>query len=512
MNRRFRAVYDEQCEICQSFVSWLAVLDRKRIIECVPIEPDRLSRIHPDLNVQDCLRQLHVVDPDGRIWKGWDAVARLARLFPATWLIGALGSVPPFHWLGRAAYGFVAANRYALSKCRGGACRVARPVVVRRTSPLGAFWSCYTLGMILRLPLVVASATKNLAGNLTRFARTYGRRISLLDGKLQLLFLRGFPSAVVPLLFGEGFWTVVYDGVAVDPGSPRMRRALRRHVRRMPAGAIRAVVATHQHEEHVGNLNWLAKLAGAPIFLPRETARILQKPPRLPFARALIIGQPPPLRMPFEPLCDRLRTAGGELEVFAAPGHCDDHVVLYDRREKLLVAGDAFMGAYFSAPNPDVDHCAWIETLERLLQLDVEILIEGHGLLYTVRNDIPDIPGVVVRSSPMEQMRKKLDYLRWLREQIEAGRREGLPLRAVEATCFPWNRRNAWESFLNDEMMRVMSLGHWSRTELVRSFVRRSGGGEIFPTVYQARFYCAGAPDAPGERVEEKRASGITTS
>lgn len=98
------------------------------------------------------------------------------------------------------------------------------------------------------------------------------------------------------------------------------------------------------------------------------------------------------------------------------------------------------MGAYFSAPNPDVDHCAWIETLERLLGLDVEIMLDGHGLLYTLRSDIPDVRGVVVRRSPMQELRTKLDYQRWLREQIEAGRREGLP-HAVEATCFPWNRR-----------------------------------------------------------------------
>lgn len=493
MNRRFQVVYDEQCEICQSCAAWLAVLDRREQTECVPIEPQRLAQIHLELTLEACLRQLHVVDPQGRVWTGWDAVARLARRFPVTWLIGAIGSVPPFSWLARAAYRFVAANRYALSKCRGGACRVARPATVQRNSPLAAFWSCYTLGMVLRFPLVMAAEIRNLGRNLWRFLRTFRRRISLLDGKLQLLFLGGLPSEVVPLLFGENFWAVVYDGIAIDPGSPRMRGILRRHTRRMPAGSIRAVVATHHHEEHVGNLNWLAKLAGVPVYAPQETARILRKPPRLPFARALIIGQPPPLTPPFELLGERLPTIAGELEVFAAPGHADDHVVLYDRREKLLVAGDAFMGAYFSAPNPDVDHCAWIETLERLLRLDVEILIEGHGLIYTLRSDIPDVPGVVIRSSPMEEMRKKLDYLLWLRAQIEAGRAEGLPLRAVEASCFPWNRRNAWENFLNDEMMRVLSLGHWSRTELVRSFVRYPQG--VFPVVYEARLYCDAAAE-----------------
>jgi hypothetical protein len=67
-------------------------------------------------------------------------------------------------------------------------------------------------------------------------------------------------------------------------------------------------------------------------------------------------------------------------------------------------------------------------------------------------------------------------------------------VRAVEAACFPWGQRQAWEGFLKDELMRLLSSGHWSRTELVRSFVRPSVGGEVFPTVYEARFFTAPKP------------------
>jgi len=160
---------------------------------------------------------------------------------------------------------------------------------------------------------------------------------------------------------------------------------------------------------------------------------------------------------------------------------------LYDRREKLMIVADAFMGVYFSAPNPDVDSRSWIQTLERLLALDIEILIEGHGFIHTMRPDIPDIPGVVIRRNPKEELQEKLQYLKWLREQIEAGLSEGLPICAVEATCFPWGRRHAWETFINDQLMRVFSLGHWSRTELVRSFVRFSESDAVLPLLYQAR-------------------------
>jgi glyoxylase-like metal-dependent hydrolase (beta-lactamase superfamily II) len=236
----------------------------------------------------------------------------------------------------------------------------------------------------------------------------------------------------------------------------------------------------------VGNLNWLAERVGATLHVPPITADILTKGYLLPWARRSIIGSPPQLKQPFEILEDRLKTRTGDLAVYPAPGHSNDHVVLYDAREKLLIVADAFMGVYFSAPNPDVDSKSWIQTLERLLELDIEILIEGHGFIHTLRKDIPDIPGVVIRRDPKEELREKLRYLTWLREQIEAGLKEGLSPRAVEATCFPWGRRHAWETLVNDQMMRLFSLGHWSRAELVRSFVR-TPQDVVLPQVYEAR-------------------------
>jgi len=486
------ALYDGQCEICQAYVGWMLLLDRQGKVEAVPLETAHLQKLHPDLKLEECLRELHVVEPGGVIRKGWDGVARLARMFPATWLIGALGAVPPFRWLGSVAYRFVARNRYALSKCRGGACGVARPEDVRRRSPLAAFWSCYTLGLAIRLPLVAWEGMRTIWANLRRYLRTRGQRVDLLDGKLRLLFLGGTPSQLVPLLFGEQFWAVIYDGVAVDPGSSRMRRSLARHLKDLPDGAVRSIVATHHHEEHTGNLNWLSERTGTPLYVGTATAKILQAGLRIPRVRAMIIGDPPQLHPPFELLSERLVSDGTILEVLPAPGHCDDHVVLYDPKEKLLIAGDAFMGVYFSAPNPDVDSRQWIETLDRLLRLDVEILVEGHGLIHTLRADIPDVPGVVVRRHPRQEMEEKLNYLRWLRAQIEAGACEGLPVRAIEATCFPWGQRRSWEGLLNDELMRALSLGHWSRTELVRSFTRSVQGREVLPTVYEARLFREG--------------------
>ena len=380
----YRVLYDGQCEVCQSCVSWLKTLDHESKTICLPIGAEVLSAVDSRLQMDGCLRQLHVVTPRGEIIVGWDAVACLAHLFPSTWLIGALGQRFPFRNAGRWLYGFVAKNRYSLSKCRGGACRVAKPEAVRRHAKLGAFWSCYTLGFFIRLPLVLWAGIKGAGQRTSIFARTYHERLDLLNGKLTILFLNGPLPNTVPLLFGELFTTVLYDGIAIDPGSPKMRRSLARHLRQLKP-KITKVVATHAHEEHVGNLNWLAEVTGAPVYVSEMTARFLTPFKRLPWVRATIIGQPPDLKQPYHLLGETIDTESGYLQVIPTPGHCDDHIVLYDPKEKVLLAGDAFMGSYFATPNPDVDSRKWLLSLERLMELDIDILVEGHGHVHTLR-------------------------------------------------------------------------------------------------------------------------------
>lgn len=484
---KFKVLYDGQCEICQASISWLKILDRRFVTLAIPIDAHALSELDPRLRVEDCLRELHVLDPGGRLYTGWDAVARLARLFPLTWILGAAGSIPPCKQLARLVYRFIARNRHSLSKCRGGACRVAKPDAVRRKANPTAFWSCYTTGFIIRLPLVLWSAIRGGFHRLFVFFSNHHRRVDLLGGKLTILHLNGFFPNAVPLFFGELFTAILYDGVMIDPGSTKMRGSLVRHLRGIPTGQIQSIVATHAHEEHIGNLNLLAAKTGASIHVSSMTAEFLQPPARLPWVREVIIGQPPPLQRPFQLLQEYVPTRSGRLQVISTPGHCDDHVSFYDPEERLLFAGDAFMGTYFATPNPDVQSRIWLDTLQRLSELKIDILVEGHGHIHTLRTDIPDFPGIVIREHPNVAIAEKLKYMRWLRQQIEAGMEEGLAIRVIEASCFPWSKKSAWENFASDEMIRLLSLGHFSRTELVRSFVR--GRTDILPTVYQVRFY-----------------------
>src|SRR5262249_61706360 len=100
---------------------------------------------------------------------------------------------PGMRAVSRMLYRLVALNRYALSKCRGGACRVSKPGSVIKRSGLAAFWSCYTLGMLIRLPLSITTAFRDAAARVRAYCSTFRKRVGLIDGRLRLLVLVGVP-------------------------------------------------------------------------------------------------------------------------------------------------------------------------------------------------------------------------------------------------------------------------------------------------------------------------------
>ena len=465
------ALYDAQCEVCQAGVSWIRALDRAGTVDCVTLDVDRLHEHHAELDVDECLRVLHVVTDDGEVRAGWDAVVAIAEVIPA---------VRPLVWIDRnrfmrrlacRVYDFVATNRYQLSKCRGGVCGVEDPADTKRQASLAVFWTCYNLGLVFRLPLVVWRLVRNQTRHVVTHARTFRRRVDLLDCKLSILFLGGAPTDAVPLLFGERFCALVYRGVLIDPGSSKMRPSLRRHLQQW-AEPIVAVTATHHHEEHVGNLQWAAEQVDASVHVGPATRRLLSPATRIPRMRRWFIGQPPDLDGDVVELGDSLEADGVRLDVIKAAGHCSDHVVFWDPDERVLLVGDSFMGAYFSSPNPDVDSLAWIETLDRLIALRPEVMVEGHAHVHTLRSDIDDLPGVVIRTDPVDALREKRRMLCWVRDQVEAGLNEGLQIRAIEASCFPWGQPWSWENVFADETARLMTGGEFSRSEFLRSFQR----------------------------------------
>jgi glyoxylase-like metal-dependent hydrolase (beta-lactamase superfamily II) len=317
---------------------------------------------------------------------------------------------------------------------------------------------------------------------------TRGRRVEILQGRLSIHFLGGGFSWMVPVLFGELFAAIRYRSLLLDPGGSQMRASLRRHLEQFPNGTIELVAATHTHEEHCCNLELAAEATGAAVGASPRSLTLLRHPPRVPVMRRLVIGQPEPLVGDVLELSGSFALRDGtSVEVIETPGHSDDHVSLWVHQERLLLVGDGFMGTHFSTPNDDVDHRLWIMTLERLIALQPEIIVEGHGHVHTVREDVLaelDAAGmgmITSRRAPVTLLLEKLSFLRRMAAQVDAAIDDGLPRELVAAGLFEQPHGWGSKTGFTDAMLAFMSAREFGRHKFVRSF-QRTGAEDRGPS------------------------------
>lgn len=330
------------------------------------------------------------------------------------------------------------------------------------------FWAVYWGWFLLFLPWMFLRQVGISLHQTLGVLWTWCREMELIPGELRLLFVASPRSLLVTALFGERFTAIHYRDVLIDPGPPFGRRRMERWF--AGAGAVRAIVATHAHEEHVGNAALAAARTGAAVHGTHVTLEAMRSPPRLSRARRVFIGQPAPVpAVATRVLGDALETAEALLDVLRSPGHCDGHASLFEREHGLLFAGDSFLHTVFTSPNRDASGEDWIRTLRAYLDLDVRTMIGTHGYVVSRDERLRPRAFVVRRGDPRALIRDKLAFLEWAREVVREGERRGLPYSVVEACLFPWQRWWSWGTWFTDESGRLFSAGEFSRTHFVRT-------------------------------------------
>lgn len=139
------------------------------------------------------------------------------------------------------------------------------------------------------------------------------------------------------------------------------------------------VILTHGHSDHVlGG----AAFAGAEVYAhartPEEMRRTLKvSAERQGFAYERLCEQ---ALFPTVTFTDELAIDLGDkrLRLFPTPGHSQDHIAVYVEPDRVLFAGDTVVTAIIPAIG-DGDSRALESSLTNLLQLDIEILVAGHG-------------------------------------------------------------------------------------------------------------------------------------
>jgi glyoxylase-like metal-dependent hydrolase (beta-lactamase superfamily II) len=153
------------------------------------------------------------------------------------------------------------------------------------------------------------------------------------------------------------------DAALIDTGMIGERGQILRTLARHGLGAadLKAILLTHGHLDHAGNLAWAKKVSGATVYAhPVEQAHIDGTFPyagaarwcgRLERAGYTLFGYEPAKIDHCIDDGDELPVWGG-LRVLHLPGHTLGHCGFYSERHRLLFSGDLFASYFFNVHLP----------------------------------------------------------------------------------------------------------------------------------------------------------------
>jgi phosphoglycerate dehydrogenase-like enzyme/glyoxylase-like metal-dependent hydrolase (beta-lactamase superfamily II) len=185
----------------------------------------------------------------------------------------------------------------------------------------------------------------------------------------------------------NNIWIVFDDHVVViDANFPKEAADVIAAIKKTTDKPIRYVLDTHHHGDHsYGNI--VFGQAGASIVAQTNCATLLRLNGPKEFAEA---GRGPTgrkdiaasaLKVPNVVFDDKLVLDDGKQRVeflFLGHAHTSGDAFAYLPKQKLLCTGDACVNGAFNYLG-DSDTASWIRVLERAQQLDVKMILPGHG-------------------------------------------------------------------------------------------------------------------------------------
>jgi len=211
---------------------------------------------------------------------------------------------------------------------------------------------------------------------------------------------------------------------------------------------IRAVLCTHQHEDHTGNAGVIGQRHDCPVYLRRPELRWGEGVGELAFYRRLFWGRIRPYEAADMP--EFFEWDGGRVEIIPAPGHSISHVAVLDRNSGTVFSGDLYVAAGASAVMLQENLCELVSSLRRVAASFPKRLLSGHGL------DLRD---------PVPRLLSKADAIASAAAEARRLYSRGLSLQAAAWKVFPRGR-------LKDCVFRLGTEGEFSRRNFVRSALR----------------------------------------
>jgi glyoxylase-like metal-dependent hydrolase (beta-lactamase superfamily II) len=168
------------------------------------------------------------------------------------------------------------------------------------------------------------------------------------------------------------------EGLVVDPGDEvdEILDIVRKH-----GLAVKAIVITHAHIDHIGGAQKLKAATGAPVYLNPNDAELQA----MLDVQAGWLGVRPPENVEIDSAAkdgDRLQLGTTDIQILHTPGHTQGSICLWMPAEGRLVAGDTlFRDSIGRTDLPGGDGRQIIRSIhDKLLTLPEEtVVIPGHG-------------------------------------------------------------------------------------------------------------------------------------
>jgi len=240
------------------------------------------------------------------------------------------------------------------------------------------------------------------------------------------------------------YWVAAYliGGILIDTGCDFSKKELADFLK---GKQVSLIINTHHHEDHVGGNALLAKQFGLNALAHPEAIPLMSRKYDLYPFQVELWGYPESSTA--TSIGTAVEEGGVSLRVIETPGHCRDHISLFEEERRILFSGDIWVGERPKTARVEEDVHQLISDLGKFEELRPKIMFASLGKIV---------------SEPQQVIRRTRVYLEETRDEIRRLHSEGKSSEQIltelfgresvlaEATQHQLSTKIFIESFLRD--------------------------------------------------------------